>query len=383
MGEIKAILYKDFKNLYYKKYIIFFSLFYFIFIFYFLINFTYNINEIINMYIINNDEENIYINDFIQIFKTDKSINLTYDKNINLNYSIIQKLYGEKKYNIIIVINKGFSQDLYQYKQTRLEVFIFAENELKRHLYLSFLYKKLEDYFITFKNKTANKLQNVTGEEYTSYIEFLAKPFTLDVTWFRISQVPYKNFSYFSFLIQTTFFSLFIISALIVNNDISGNFLVLIKRSRFIFLKVLVSKILVLILFFTSVIFIFLLISFVYNITIKGFIDLILIVFFVALFSIGLGIIIGVLLPIIYILTPFIILITFIFALGGFFLPNLNILFIDGYFPLYEFLQSILNYEISNISYDYNKLSFYFEFIIFIVIFSLILYYIKIKKLFS
>jgi len=68
MGEIKAILYKDFKNLYYKKYIIFFSLFYFIFIFYFLINFTYNINEIINMYIINNDEENIYINDFIQIF---------------------------------------------------------------------------------------------------------------------------------------------------------------------------------------------------------------------------------------------------------------------------------------------------------------------------
>jgi len=31
-----------------------------------------------------------------KFFKTDKSINLTYDKNINLNYSIIQKLYGEK-----------------------------------------------------------------------------------------------------------------------------------------------------------------------------------------------------------------------------------------------------------------------------------------------
>ena len=122
MGNLKSILYKDFKNLYYKKYVIIFSLFYFVFIFYLLINFSSNVNETINLYIINNDEENKYIQDFINIFN-DKNINLTYEKNVSLNESS-EKLFIERKYDAVIIINKGFTKNLTQFKQPKIEVFV-------------------------------------------------------------------------------------------------------------------------------------------------------------------------------------------------------------------------------------------------------------------
>jgi hypothetical protein len=64
-------------------------------------------------------------------------------------------------------------------------------------------------------------------------------------------------------------------------------------------------------------------------------------------------------------------------------LPNFNIFEpVINYFPLHIFLKNILNYEILNISYNYNELFSYFIIIIIIMTFSLIIYYIKFKKIF-
>ena len=381
MGNLKSILYKDFKNLYYKKYVIIFSLFYFVFIFYLLINFSSNVNETINLYIINNDEENKYIQDFINIFN-DKNINLTYEKNVSLNESS-EKLFIERKYDAVIIINKGFTQNLTQFKQPKIEVFVISESELKRKLSLSYIYQKLDEYFTEFKRSAANNLQNVTNEEYVSYIKFLAKPFILNIIEINILQIPYESFAYFSFFIQSSFFSTLIISALLINSDFTGNYLLLLKRTRLIFLKIFVSKILIFSIFFFLVIFIYFLISFLYNIAIKDPINLIIIILFVALLSFGLGIMIGSIVTKEYIFLPLTIILTFIFISGGFFLPNFNILEpVINYFPLHIFLKNILNYEILNISYNYNELFSYFIIIIIIMFFSLIIYYLKFKKIF-
>jgi hypothetical protein len=381
MGNLKSILYKDFKNLYYKKYVIIFSIFYFVFIFYLLINFSSNVNETINLYIINNDEENKYIQDFINIFK-DKNINLTYEKNVSLNESS-EKLFIERKYDAVIIINKGFTQNLTQFKQPKIEVFVISESELKRKLSLSYIYQKLDEYFTEFKRSAANNLQNVTNEEYVSYIKFLAKPFILNITEINILQIPYENFAYFSFFIQSSFFSTLIISALLTNSDFTGNYLLLLKRTRFIFLKIFISKILIFSIFFLLITFVYFLISFLYNIVIKDPINLIIIILFVALLSFGLGIVIGCIVPKEYIFLPLTIILTFIFISAGFFLPNFNIFEpVINYFPLHIFLKNILNYEILNISYNYNELFSYFIIIIIIMFFSLIIYYLKFKKIF-
>jgi ABC-type multidrug transport system permease subunit len=382
MGNLKSILYKDFKNLYYKKYVIIFSLLYFVFIFYLLINFSSNVNETINLYIINNDEENEYIQDFINIFK-DKNINLTYEKNVSLNESS-EKLFIERKYDAVIIINKGFTQNLTQFKQPKIEVFVISESELKRKLSLSYIYQKLDEYFTEFKRSAANNLQNVTNEEYVSYIKFLAKPFILNIIEINILQIPYESFAYFSFFIQSSFFSTLIISALLINSDFTGNYLLLLKRTRLIFLKIFISKILIFSIFFFLVIFVYFLISFLYNIAIKDPINLIIIILFVALLSFGLGIIIGSIVTKEYIFLPLTIILTFIFISGGFFLPNFNILEpVINYFPLHIFLKNILNYEILNISYNYNELFSYFIIIIIIMFFSLIIYYLKLKRFFT
>jgi ABC-type multidrug transport system permease subunit len=382
MGNLKSILYKDFKNLYYKKYVIIFSLFYFVFIFYLLINFSSNVNETINLYIINNDEENKYIQDFINIFK-DKNINLTYEKNVSLNESS-EKLFIERKYDAVIIINKGFTQNLTQFKQPKIEVFVISESELKRKLSLSYIYQKLDEYFTEFKRSAANNLQNVTNEEYVSYIKFLAKPFILNIIEINILQIPYESFAYFSFFIQSSFFSTLIILALLTNSDFTGNYLLLLKRTRFIFLKIFISKILIFSIFFLLITFVYFLISFLYNIVIKDPINLIIIILFVALLSFGLGIVIGCIVPKEYIFLPLTIILTFIFISGGFFLPNFNILEpVINYFPLHIFLKNILNYEILNISYNYNELFSYFIIIIIIMTFSLIIYYLKLKRFFT
>jgi hypothetical protein len=382
MGNLKSILYKDFKNLYYKKYVIIFSLFYFVFIFYLLINFSSNVNETINLYIINNDEENKYIQDFINIFK-DKNINLTYEKNVSLNESS-EKLFIGRKYDAVIIINKGFTQNLTQFKQPKIEIFVISESELKRKLSFSYIYQKLDEYFTEFKRSAANNLQNVTNEEYVSYIKFLAKPFILNIIEINILQIPYESFAYFSFFIQSSFFSTLIISALLINSDFTGNYLLLLKRTRLIFLKIFISKILIFSIFFFLVIFIYFLISFLYNIVIKDPINLIIIILFVALLSFGLGIVIGCIVPKEYIFLPLTIILTFIFISGGFFLPNFNILEpLINYFPLHIFLKNILNYEILNISYNYNELFSYFIIIIIIMTFSLIIYYLKLKRFFT
>ncbi len=382
MGNLKSILYKDFKNLYYKKYVIIFSLFYFVFIFYLLINFSSNVNETINLYIINNDEENKYIQDFINIFK-DKNINLTYEKNVFLNESS-EKLFIGRKYDAVIIINKGFTQNLTQFKQPKIEIFVISESELKRKLSFSYIYQKLDEYFTEFKRSAANNLQNVTNEEYVSYIKFLAKPFILNIIEINILQIPYESFAYFSFFIQSSFFSTLIILALLINSDFTGNYLLLLKRTRLIFLKIFISKILIFSIFFFLVIFIYFLISFLYNIVIKDPINLIIIILFVALLSFGLGIVIGCIVPKEYIFLPLTIILTFIFISGGFFLPNFNILEpLINYFPLHIFLKNILNYEILNISYNYNELFSYFIIIIIIITFSLIIYYLKLKRFFT
>jgi hypothetical protein len=381
MGNLKSILYKDFKNLYYKKYVIIFSLFYFVFIFYLLINFSSNINETINLYIINNDEENKYIQDFINIFK-DKNINLTYEKNVPLNESS-EKLFIKRKYDAVIIINKGFTQNLTQFKQPKIKIFVISESELKRKLSFSYIYQKLDEYFTEFKRSAVNNLQNVTNEEYVSYIKFLAKPFILNITEINILQIPYESFAYFSFFIQSSFFSTLIILALLTNSDFTGNYLLLLKRTRFIFLKIFISKILIFSIFFLLITFVYFLISFLYNIVIKDPINLIIIILFVALLSFGLGIVIGCIVPKEYIFLPLTIILTFIFISAGFFLPNFNILEpVINYFPLHIFLKNILNYEILNISYNYNELFSYFIIIIIIMFFSLIIYYLKFKKIF-
>ncbi|MDT7886185.1 MAG: ABC transporter permease [Thermoproteota archaeon] len=382
MGNLKSILYKDFKNLYYKKYVIIFSLFYFVFIFYLLINFSSNVNETINLYIINNDEENEYIQDFVNIFK-DKNVNLNYEKNVPLNESS-EKLFIQRRYDAVLIINKGFTQNLTQFKQPKIEVFVVSESELKRKLSLSYIYQKLDEYFTEFKRSAANNLQNVTNEEYVSYIKFLAKPFILNITEINILQIPYENFAYFSFFIQSSFFSTLIISALLINSDFTGNYLLLLKRTRLIFLKIFISKILIFSIFFLLITFVYFLISFLYNIVIKDPINLIIIILFVALLSFGLGIVIGCIVPKEYIFLPLTIILTFIFISGGFFLPNFNILEpVINYFPLHIFLKNILNYEILNISYNYNELFSYFIIIIIIMTFSLIIYYLKLKRFFT
>ena len=382
MGNLKSILYKDFKNLYYKKYVIIFSLLYFVFIFYLLINFSSNVNETINLYIINNDEENKYIQDFINIFK-DKNVNLNYEKNVPLNESL-EKLFIQRRYDAVLIINKGFTQNLTQFKQPKIEVFVVSESELKRKLSLSYIYQKLDEYFTEFKRSAANNLQNVTNEEYVSYIKFLAKPFILNITEINILQIPYENFAYFSFFIQSSFFSTLIILALLTNSDFTGNYLLLLKRTRFIFLKIFISKILIFSIFFLLITFVYFLISFLYNIVIKDPINLIIIILFVALLSFGLGIVIGCIVPKEYIFLPLTIILTFIFISGGFFLPNFNILEpLINYFPLHIFLKNILNYEILNISYNYNELFSYFIIIIIIMTFSLIIYYLKLKRFFT
>jgi ABC-type multidrug transport system permease subunit len=381
MGNLKSILYKDFKNLYYKKYVIIFSLLYFVFIFYLLINFSSNVNETINLYIINNDEENKYIQDFINIFK-DKNVNLNYEKNVPLNESL-EKLFIQRRYDAVLIINKGFTQNLTQFKQPKIEVFVVSESELKRKLSLSYIYQKLDEYFTEFKRSAANNLQNVTNEEYVSYIKFLAKPFILNITEINILQIPYESFAYFSFFIQSSFFSTLIILALLTNSDFTGNYLLLLKRTRFIFLKIFISKILIFSIFFLLITFVYFLISFLYNIVIKDPINLITIILFVALLSFGLGIVIGCIVPKEYIFLPLTIILTFIFISAGFFLPNFNIFEqVINYFPLHIFLKNILNYEILNISYNYNELFSYFIIIIIIMTFSLIIYYIKFKKIF-
>jgi hypothetical protein len=382
MGNLKSILYKDFKNLYYKKYVIIFSLLYFVFIFYLLINFSSNVNETINLYIINNDEENEYIQDFVNIFK-DKNINLTYEKNVSLNESS-EKLFIQRRYDAVLIINKGFTQNLTQFKQPKIEVFVVSESELKRKLSLSYIYQKLDEYFTEFKRSAANNLQNVTNEEYVSYIKFLAKPFILNITEINILQIPYENFAYFSFFIQSSFFSTLIILALLTNSDFTGNYLLLLKRTRFIFLKIFISKILIFSIFFLLITFVYFLISFLYNIVIKDPINLIIIILFVALLSFGLGIVIGCIVPKEYIFLPLTIILTFIFISAGFFLPNFNIFEpVINYFPLHIFLKNILNYEILNISYNYNELFSYFIIIIIIMTFSLIIYYLKLKRFFT
>ncbi|MFZ8849337.1 MAG: ABC transporter permease [Thermoproteota archaeon] len=382
MGNLKSILYKDFKNLYYKKYVIIFSLLYFVFIFYLLINFSSNVNETINLYIINNDEENEYIQDFVNIFK-DKNVNLNYEKNVPLNESL-EKLFIQRRYDAVLIINKGFTQNLTQFKQPKIEVFVVSESELKRKLSLSYIYQKLDEYFTEFKRSAANNLQNVTNEEYVSYIKFLAKPFILNITEINILQIPYENFAYFSFFIQSSFFSTLIILALLTNSDFTGNYLLLLKRTRFIFLKIFISKILIFSIFFLLITFVYFLISFLYNIVIKDPINLIIIILFVALLSFGLGIVIGCIVPKEYIFLPLTIILTFIFISGGFFLPNFNILEpLISYFPLHIFLKNILNYEILNISYNYNELFSYFIIIIIIMTFSLIIYYLKLKRFFT
>lgn len=382
MGNLKSILYKDFKNLYYKKYVIIFSLFYFVFIFYLLINFSSNVNETINLYIINNDEENEYIQDFVNIFK-DKNVNLNYEKNVPLNESS-EKLFIQRRYDAVLIINKGFTQNLTQFKQPKIEVFVVSESELKRKLSLSYIYQKLDEYFTEFKRSAANNLQNVTNEEYVSYIKFLAKPFILNITEINILQIPYENFAYFSFFIQSSFFSTLIILALLTNSDFTGNYLLLLKRTRFIFLKIFISKILIFSIFFLLITFVYFLISFLYNIVIKDPINLIIIILFVALLSFGLGIVIGCIVPKEYIFLPLTIILTFIFISAGFFLPNFNILEpVINYFPLHIFLKNILNYEILNISYNYNELFSYFIIIIIIMTFSLIIYYLKLKRFFT
>jgi ABC-type multidrug transport system permease subunit len=382
MGNLKSILYKDFKNLYYKKYVIIFSLLYFVFIFYLLINFSSNVNETINLYIINNDEENEYIQDFVNIFK-DKNVNLNYEKNVPLNESS-EKLFIQRRYDAVLIINKGFTQNLTQFKQPKIEVFVVSESELKRKLSLSYIYQKLDEYFTEFKRSAANNLQNVTNEEYVSYIKFLAKPFILNITEINILQIPYENFAYFSFFIQSSFFSTLIISALLINSDFTGNYLLLLKRTRLIFLKIFISKILIFSIFFLLITFVYFLISFLYNIVIKDPINLIIIILFVALLSFGLGIVIGCIVPKEYIFLPLTIILTFIFISGGFFLPNFNILEpVINYFPLHIFLKNILNYEILNISYNYNELFSYFIIIIIIMTFSLIIYYLKLKRFFT
>jgi len=382
MGNLKSILYKDFKNLYYKKYVIIFSLLYFVFIFYLLINFSSNVNETINLYIINNDEENEYIQDFVNIFK-DKNVNLNYEKNVPLNESS-EKLFIQRRYDAVLIINKGFTQNLTQFKQPKIEVFVVSESELKRKLSLSYIYQKLDEYFTEFKRSAANNLQNVTNEEYVSYIKFLAKPFILNITEINILQIPYENFAYFSFFIQSSFFSTLIILALLTNSDFTGNYLLLLKRTRFIFLKIFISKILIFSIFFLLITFVYFLISFLYNIVIKDPINLIIIILFVALLSFGLGIVIGCIVPKEYIFLPLTIILTFIFISGGFFLPNFNILEpLINYFPLHIFLKNILNYEILNISYNYNELFSYFIIIIIIMTFSLIIYYLKLKRFFT
>ena len=382
MGNLKSILYKDFKNLYYKKYVIIFSLLYFVFIFYLLINFSSNVNETINLYIINNDEENEYIQDFVNIFK-DKNVNLNYEKNVPLNESL-EKLFIQRRYDAVLIINTGFTQNLTQFKQPKIEVFVVSESELKRKLSLSYIYQKLDEYFTEFKRSAANNLQNVTNEEYLSYIKFLAKPFILNITEINILQIPYENFAYFSFFIQSSFFSTLIILALLTNSDFTGNYLLLLKRTRFIFLKIFISKILIFSIFFLLITFVYFLISFLYNIVIKDPINLIIIILFVALLSFGLGIVIGCIVPKEYIFLPLTIILTFIFISGGFFLPNFNILEpLINYFPLHIFLKNILNYEILNISYNYNELFSYFIIIIIIMTFSLIIYYLKLKRFFT
>jgi len=382
MGNLKSILYKDFKNLYYKKYVIIFSLLYFVFIFYLLINFSSNVNETINLYIINNDEENEYIQDFVNIFK-DKNVNLNYEKNVPLNESS-EKLFIQRRYDAVLIINKGFTQNLTQFKQPKIEVFVVSESELKRKLSLSYIYQKLDEYFTEFKRSAANNLQNVTNEEYVSYIKFLAKPFILNITEINILQIPYESFAYFSFFIQSSFFSTLIILALLTNSDFTGNYLLLLKRTRFIFLKIFISKILIFSIFFLLITFVYFLISFLYNIVIKDPINLIIIILFVALLSFGLGIVIGCIVPKEYIFLPLTIILTFIFISAGFFLPNFNIFEpVINYFPLHIFLKNILNYEILNISYNYNELFSYFIIIIIIMTFSLIIYYLKLKRFFT
>jgi hypothetical protein len=382
MGNLKSILYKDFKNLYYKKYVIIFSILYFVFIFYLLINFSSNVNETINLYIINNDEENEYIQDFVNIFK-DKNVNLNYEKNVPLNESS-EKLFIQRRYDAVLIINKGFTQNLTQFKQPKIEVFVVSESELKRKLSLSYIYQKLDEYFTEFKRSAANNLQNVTSEEYVSYIKFLAKPFILNITEINILQIPYENFAYFSFFIQSSFFSTLIISALLINSDFTGNYLLLLKRTRLIFLKIFISKILIFSIFFLLITFVYFLISFLYNIVIKDPINLIIIILFVALLSFGLGIVIGCIVPKEYIFLPLTIILTFIFISAGFFLPNFNIFEpVINYFPLHIFLKNILNYEILNISYNYNELFSYFIIIIIIMTFSLIIYYLKLKRFFT
>ena len=382
MGNLKSILYKDFKNLYYKKYVIIFSLLYFVFIFYLLINFSSNVNETINLYIINNDEENEYIQDFVNIFK-DNNVNLNYEKNVPLNESL-EKLFIQRRYDAVLIINKGFTQNLTQFKQPKIEVFVVSESELKRKLSLSYIYQKLDEYFTEFKRSAANNLQNVTNEEYVSYIKFLAKPFILNITEINILQIPYENFAYFSFFIQSSFFSTLIILALLTNSDFTGNYLLLLKRTRFIFLKIFISKILIFSIFFLLITFVYFLISFLYNIVIKDPINLIIIILFVALLSFGLGIVIGCIVPKEYIFLPLTIILTFIFISAGFFLPNFNIFEpVINYFPLHIFLKNILNYEILNISYNYNELFSYFIIIIIIMTFSLIIYYLKLKRFFT
>jgi hypothetical protein len=382
MGNLKSILYKDFKNLYYKKYVIIFSFLYFVFIFYLLINFSSNVNETINLYIINNDEENEYIQDFVNIFK-DKNVNLNYEKNVPLNESS-EKLFIQRRYDAVLIINKGFTQNLTQFKQPKIEVFVVSESELKRKLSLSYIYQKLDEYFTEFKRSAANNLQNVTNEEYVSYIKFLAKPFILNITEINILQIPYENFAYFSFFIQSSFFSTLIILALLTNSDFTGNYLLLLKRTRFIFLKIFISKILIFSIFFLLITFVYFLISFLYNIVIKDPINLIIIILFVALLSFGLGIVIGCIVPKEYIFLPLTIILTFIFISAGFFLPNFNIFEpVINYFPLHIFLKNILNYEILNISYNYNELFSYFIIIIIIMTFSLIIYYLKLKRFFT
>jgi len=382
MGNLKSILYKDFKNLYYKKYVIIFSLLYFVFIFYLLINFSSNVNETINLYIINNDEENEYIQDFVNIFK-DKNVNLNYEKNVPLNESS-EKLFIQRRYDAVLIINKGFTQNLTQFKQPKIEVFVVSESELKRKLSLSYIYQKLDEYFTEFKRSAANNLHNVTNEEYVSYIKFLAKPFILNITEINILQIPYESFAYFSFFIQSSFFSTLIILALLTNSDFTGNYLLLLKRTRFIFLKIFISKILIFSIFFLLITFVYFLISFLYNIVIKDPINLIIIILFVALLSFGLGIVIGCIVPKEYIFLPLTIILTFIFISAGFFLPNFNIFEpVINYFPLHIFLKNILNYEILNISYNYNELFSYFIIIIIIMTFSLIIYYLKLKRFFT
>jgi hypothetical protein len=295
-----------------------------------------------------------------------------------------EKLFIGRKYDAVIIINKGFTQNLTQFKQPKIEIFVISESELKRKLSFSYIYQKLDEYFTEFKRSAANNLQNVTNEEYVSYIKFLAKPFILNIIEINILQIPYESFAYFSFFIQSSFFSTLIISALLINSDFTGNYLLLLKRTRLIFLKIFISKILIFSIFFFLVIFIYFLISFLYNIVIKDPINLIIIILFVALLSFGLGIVIGCIVPKEYIFLPLTIILTFIFISGGFFLPNFNILEpLINYFPLHIFLKNILNYEILNISYNYNELFSYFIIIIIIMTFSLIIYYLKLKRFFT